>query len=309
MSAFFGDLIVPDVDPLEAAATLPAYEVRAALEALGNFADKAGAGTLWQRAVLVGTDGAPDPPGPARGVVGISLAWACVAGIGYWRDHYLPREPLPPPTPAQPSSKFLDFLRTKSASEASIRGPEVDALRRTLAAAGNAAPFPLKVLVDIGGTWAYSFEGSYRRRLAYALAFEASIRTGSLEPYTSFAESLAVANAPDFISELSTIETRGAFSVFLNLVSLLDRMLAAESTPDSAQGTPVFRVVDAEAKRSYLVAQLKSAAAQRSSSLTEDGKIALRALLAELDLLRGWGITPLSPLPRWGILATSEAYV
>jgi hypothetical protein len=31
VSGFFGDVIVPDVDPLEAARTLPAYAVRAAL--------------------------------------------------------------------------------------------------------------------------------------------------------------------------------------------------------------------------------------------------------------------------------------
>jgi len=89
LSNFYGDLLVPDLDPFEAVEHYTASETRSALAKLDDIAQSLGLATIWSQAQLVGSDYEPGVPGPAAGQPGVSLAWACVPGIGFWRDHSL----------------------------------------------------------------------------------------------------------------------------------------------------------------------------------------------------------------------------
>ncbi|WP_168790596.1 hypothetical protein [Paraburkholderia aromaticivorans] len=256
---------------------------------------------------LFGTDGAPEPPGPARGVCGISLAWSCQAGIGLYRDY-------PMETDAE------DRMHASDAFAASDRRPEqrqtrlaihraeIEMLNTVARRAADAQRVALRVIEQAEGSWIYGFDVAYRRRLAYALAFEASIEQRSLEPYIRWWLPLISLNARDFATVAPDAAAPHAFSVLLNLAAMLNRADAFERANGCSHPALPGRIAEVEAKRALLRERLETAAAARMKTLSSDGQIALRALFIELAFQRKVGTLHVTTFPRWGRIVTSEHY-
>jgi len=190
MTTFVGDLIIPDINPFEAAQRYKASVICIALENLSPIAENIGLGEIWKGVTLTGLNGEKKYPGaPTKGArVGISMEFACVPGIGFLREDY-----LYPEIPAfvldmlsHEDSKRRAFAQKRLAiaeAQVAIRQPEIEAIYRVAKVAAGQFPFRLRVAIDIQAGWAYTFEEAYRRRLAYALGFEASIAEKSLAVY------------------------------------------------------------------------------------------------------------------------------
>jgi hypothetical protein len=325
MTAIFADVVVPEIDPLVAARRYPAGDLRTVLEGLREVALDVGVGEVWSGARVAGTDRGEGPPGAAPGVVGVSLAFACLVGAGFWRERDLPAEvPPAPPAPgggpggeaaggtgseATPLREAVARkLRESAAAGARLRGPQVDAVRRVAAAASGRAPFPLRAALDVRGTWLYDFVEAYRRRLAYALAFEASLTAGSLRPYGERLPALLAGGLPELIDATPGAADPLAFSVVLNLLRILDGALAYEAATGRSHPDLPGPVRAGEPKRAFLRERLLAAAAARQEHLHADGRVAVQALLEELELMRQEQRRYDAQPPLFGTLAGSSAY-
>jgi hypothetical protein len=179
-----------------------------------------------------------------------------------------------------------------------IRRPRLDAIRRVVALdQAAAASVPLGTVIDVRATWEFDFLEAFRRRLAYALGFEASLLAGSPRPYLELEALLVSDSLAGLRAYLPPASARTAFSIHLNLLARLRAALAAD-----------LPVVDAAEKDAVLSAGLHTAAERKQADLTSDAQVAVRAVLAELDvfLLRPLPYSPHPPL--WGSLAPSSAY-
>lgn len=305
MSGHYADLIVADVDSFESLRDSSAVETRAALASLADVAKELGLDQLWARAEFVGLDRGEGAPGvTAR--LGLSMAWACQPGVGFRRNHYL-HTSIPEAVEqllANPRRQVGEVLKARTEEDAAIRGPEIAALRRIAKAATGRCPISTRVAVDIKATWDYGFDVAYRRRLAYALAYEASITTASFAPFDERLPALHLGSLEELAARLPEPSVSHAFSIGLNLLANLDRTVTYQNEKhDTERGVP-----DAAAKRDLLGDYLNKASRFLEPSLAPDGQIALNALLREVEIERELRIHNISIRPRWGSIAESQSY-
>jgi hypothetical protein len=281
------------------------------MEPLGAVAAELGLGEIWEKSTLIGADSsvyAGGPPGPPQGWLGVSLAWACLPGVGFYRDVRLAFElSARDPSKSDRELAISKAMEGRRQAEVAIRGPEVEAVRRIAAAAGR-MPFPVFAAIDIQGSWAYDFDVAYRRRLAYALAFEASMAVGSLAPFKDRFPVLVSGVSADLAAAVPGAEAPEAFSICLNLLAILDRVRAYERASCGAAPTLPGRLEGAEPKRALLAARLEEAATARMRSLNLDGQAAVRALLLESREIQEQPTYYNGYPPLWGRIAPSGAY-
>ncbi|MDJ0703750.1 MAG: hypothetical protein QNJ46_10760 [Leptolyngbyaceae cyanobacterium MO_188.B28] len=313
MSAVYGDLIVPAIGPIELAAKgYSSNDIRQALEQLDEIAANLNLLEVWKSRQLFGIDGSNVPPGPSRGRVGISLNYACTNGIGFWRDYYLQCKiddtDLQISNTGRPAQKVMAKKRIEQArAEMAIRIPEIQALQQIFEAAYQQNHIPLKLALDVRGGVTYDFEIAYRRTLAYALAFEASIQASSLEPYNSLIPTLVLGTIIDLREEMPAVTARHAFSVYLNLLSKLNAAAAYRMHKGAFHPDLPGDINQLESKQAFLTERLQIAAQSCSETLTQDGKTAIKALLKEVQLSYDRGSYNISPRP-WGRIAPSAVY-
>ncbi len=315
MSEFYGDLIVPDVDPLGAASRYTAKDLEDGLGQLGTIAASLGLEALWKRAEFIGSNYTRYPGGPAgldvSNVFGVSLLWAHVPGIGFWRENYLRFTPEAlPEARTEQQRRGIALIAKRLEREIAERAPEVAAVRQitTAANASRQLPFPVAAATDVQGTWAYNFQEAYRRRLAYALAYEASITHGSLAPFEERFSALSVGTTQELMACTPDPHATGAFSLYLNLSALLEQVLHYEAKHSDAAPRFPGRMIEAEAKRQYLATQLSKVAPARMESLVVDGRVAVGVLLQELEQLRRKVFPYDGTPPPWGKIASWQLY-
>lgn len=287
MTAFYGDLIVPDVDPVLAAAEYRSADLAAGLAMLAPIAQEIGLADVWVSAEPIGLTTSFYPGGPPRmgqpgGVFGASLAWAPLAGIGFHReDNYVTELPVIEPSMSLIQQAILRKNESRLREQASIRGPEVLVVRLLTKAAARRLPFPVTAALGCESSWIHDFRAAYLRRLAYGLGFEASLRAGSLKPYETLYPVLIGGTAAELRNALSPAEAALSFSVLLNVLGVLDAVSAYER--DNEGPAPVLsgRAVDAGAKRALLTEQLARAAEARKLSLHDEGQLVVDALVVE----------------------------
>ena len=72
----------------------------------------------------------------------------------------------------------------------------------------------MSLMCHIRASWRYEFVEAYRRRLAYALAFEASILAGSRAPYTERLPALVVERSGVLNLSIEGMMLVGAMTAF-----------------------------------------------------------------------------------------------
>lgn len=297
--AFFGDLIVPDMSIVEATERFTAAQAQAGLAQLGPVAEQLRLSELWTQLQWAGTD-REQFPAPAGTRIGTSIAFASVAGAGFWQPEPFSeasaeqlRARAGSSTPARVRyERQMDAIRQRDQQRA--------ALRRIVAAAGTVAPFSLRALLSIDGAREYTFGEGYVRRIAYLLAFEASLNAASLAPFNDRLVALVSGTPDELYHAFPPVETPAAFSIYLNVSAYLDGLVAHESDmgePHPLAGASI-RALDAKRR---LLAEGRAAAAQaREPRLHADARLALHALDQELELVQRVGLRFEAMPPLWG---------
>lgn len=167
MSELFGDLIAIGGDPISVARTYTARELRASLAQLTVGARTVGEQERWRDALPLGCTGRT-----GRGF-GTELSPSPLAGMGFWRDYFL--------SPVHLEAGYDEDI----AVELRMREREVTAVEKVWRESSVLMPVPVEVRTGVATDSVTRFEEGVRRRLAYALAFEATIAAGSFEPLTT----------------------------------------------------------------------------------------------------------------------------
>ncbi len=285
---FYGDMIYPDVDPIVLASTHGSDELVAGLNELADIAREIGVEQVWEKAELLGLDQSHFEQGPPRtgqpgGVLGVSLAWAPLPGIGFCRnDEFVAEVPRIDAAMSPFQQAVLRKKEPRYREEASIRGPQVQAVRRLVEAAKDRLPFPVAAAIGFDSSWVHDFCASYLRRLAYALAFEASLRARSLEPYEALYPVLVTGSVEELGRALPPLDAPYSFSLRLNLLAVLHAIAGHERNHPEPAPTLSSRMVEGAAKRTLLEDGIEDAAEMRGRSLHDEGRLVLQKLLEEL---------------------------
>jgi len=299
MSDMFADLVVIDGDPLELETRYSAQQIRHALERLIDVAAKIGERERWLETQLLGGAGAP------LGDRGVLLSAAPFAGVGYWRDNLVE----PPEAITRRFASMLDELVVQGMiAEGRLRRREQETLDRIVAAASSSHDLRLLVRTDLRSADVFTFEGAVRRRIAYALAFEASLAAGSRAPYEDLYPVLVEGSAEQLAQACPPPTDRVSFSIFLNLMFRLNLLVAhrrAHGVPPAAVPAEV-RAPDE--KRAWLADTLAKARTARAANVGPDGRVALEALMAALGDDARLLNTFFDGLPPWGELPDSARY-
>ena len=262
MSELHSDLIALDGDPLVLAGRYDAQAQRQLLGRLAETAARIGEGERFAEAGLLGCLGSGGRD------VGISLHAGPLAGIGFWRDHlirteYAEREDMP--------------LVTRA--EATRRAREAQLLRSIFDARGE-QPLPLALRLDVSSYMPVPFAEALRRRIAYALAYEATLTARSLAPFTSLHAAAVAGSVNDLTRACPDVRQQTCFSIALNLVDLVNGLVAYAAYHGATPPEHPTPVRDAEAKRTLLWARVEQGAAARIANLGKDTAIAADALIA-----------------------------
>jgi hypothetical protein len=258
---------------------------------LAPIAHEIGLAEVWAGAEPIGLTasfyvGGPPRMGQPGGVFGVSLAWAPLAGIGFYReDDYVTEVPVIDPSMSPIQRALLRKYEAQLREQASLRGPEVLAVRLLTEGAAGRLPFPVTAALGFQSSWVHDFRAAYIRRLAYGLGFEASLRAGSLQPYEALYPVLIDGTAAELRNALPPPDAALSFSVLLNLRGVLDAVSAYERDHEGPAPRLSGRAVDAAAKRTLLSNQLARAAEARKLPLHNEGQLAVDALLAESQRL------------------------
>jgi hypothetical protein len=265
------DLIVPGADLYEVARNYPLKQLRGELARAAEVAVALGMRKIWREARLCGTNTRRNPPYPDDQAPGLSLTCAPIAGVGFVYEYEIdPR--------LQPRKNRRESLR------------EVASTMR--------ARVPVEVALDVTAKIDVPFEPAYRRQMAYALGFEASLRAGSMEPYESRMRALSVGSVDELVAALPAVQDPLALSICLNLAMRLQADATHEHEKGMARRGSHGEIVDAGRKRAILDERIAQASALMHRQLTVDGRIALEALHAELKRFRESGVWVF--LRQWG---------
>jgi hypothetical protein len=314
MSSFYGDLIVPDITPFEMLHHYSVKDVEVALTSLSWVAKEIGLDEIWSRTRIIGTDGNEYFSKSKPEILGQSMAFACTVGVGFWRDYYLHFEipdidqRIVESNESSARQAMAKQRVEKAQSDMMIRQPEVEAIQQIAEAATRRVQLPLRSAFDVRGTWAYPFDIAYRRRLAYILGFESSIKIQSLSPYDNFIHSLINGSLDELKSLCPSVKTSESFSIYLNLLAKLSLAVSYQIKKGEVSPNLPGEVKDGSTKRAFLSDQLQSAACIRMNTLFPDAQIALNALLKEVEYIQERGFHYNLQLPRWGLIAPSKSY-
>ncbi|MGB3292058.1 MAG: hypothetical protein WBB01_03580 [Phormidesmis sp.] len=245
--------------------------------------------------------------------MGISMNHACTSGIGFWHEHYLHKSISDIDTQlcdsGSPAQQAMAQRRIKQAQdEMAIRIPEIKTIQQIFEAVQAQSQLPLRLALDVKGSFAYDFEIGFRRTLAYALAYEASIAAGSLAPYDSVVSPLIVGDISELRKATPLSTDRYALSIYLNLLSKLNAAAAYQRRQSNCHPDLPGEVNQLEIKRAFLTESMQEAAGHRSKTLTKDGKLSIQALLKEVQLNYDQNIYSIAP-QLWGQIAPSHAYI
>jgi len=328
---YFADLITIDFGGLEAYSRYTSHEIKTVFSSLKDIAAKNGLGELWSETQLIGLDG--DTPadflkatleriakGLEKAIVGIDLEFAHLPSVGfvyYWR-----REPeistrlsqeLEEPTPdPDPRRHRMAMFRHRAAKrkleeikpQIAYRQKRYQAIQQMVELSKNEFDLPLRAALDRLTVYHRGICAAYRRRIAYELAFEASLATRSFEPYQGYFEPLLIGSLETLQAHTSIIKyDKYSFSIYFNLLARLIQAITYEAIKGEAHALAAGIVVEGEKKKAYLYDQLMKAAEWRAPRLNEDGRIALRVLFEELQQLEGdyeRGIYGGLYYPKWG---------
>lgn len=306
MSFLYADMIGIDVHPLVLAREWTAARMRSTLESLAAVAATIGVGDVWSSATLFGTDVGAKVPVAATG---ITMSGACFPGVGFSRDEDLRRAyprsvdivsgKIPVPPEAEKLRAWLTAILTAQSRQSS-------AVVEVASAAKDAVP--VCASIDIEADESFEFDEAYRRRLAYALGFAASLEAGSMAPYLSRQDALLRGELDDVIALCSGLGGFSALSIAANLLARLGREIASLEVGES-QGRPTEPPIpDVAAKQRWLESELQRAAEVIRHELNEDGRAALAGLLSEVEHVRQDPHGRHERHPAWGRIATRDEY-
>lgn len=298
MSFVHADLIGIEVHPLVMAREWTAARARSMLESLAAVAASVGVGDIWSSATLFGTDIGANVPFAATG---ITMARACFPGVGFSRDEDLRRAypraidivsgNIPIPPEAEKLRARLTAILTAHFGQFSAVMEVASAARDTL---------PVCVGIDIEADESFEFDEAYRRRLAYALGFAASLEEGSMAPYLSRQDALLRGELDDLIALCSGLGGFSGLSISANLLARLGGLIA---------GLEVARPIpDVAAKQRWLESELQRTSEMIRHDLNEDGRAALLGLLSEVESARHDPCHSQGRYPAWGRIATRDEY-
>lgn len=306
---FYGDFIIPDFEPLEPGQNYTVKDVSCILENLGSVAIKLGLGEVWKKIQLIGlTCVSAENVGAVlmRGEqIGTSMYFACGYGVGFVRDFHISSE-LPPLVQKWLANENPE-IRKKGQQKLSeyqpkmtLRRAEMDAIQKVAEAAKSEIPFSINVSLDISSSWICTFEEAYRRRLGYALAYEASLKNQSLEIYSGYFSTLIGGSLAEFKAICPPTKESSAFSIYLNLLASINEAILKQTDEGMIKIDNILgKLREASEKILFLEQCLSEAANYRMKSLNQDGCIAVKALLGELNYAKKkkqkihcWGAFP-----------------
>lgn len=269
-------------DPTFLATAMTADEARALLLRSQDVAVVDDA--RWARASLLGT-GFREGDGPhAAGIyrciflrAGLTLSVAPVAGLGFAHE-------------GGTMGDEYRLLPRKHADERQL----VEAVAEFCTELHG---LPVTAELDSFAEGQAAFETAYRRRIAYALGFHASLRAGSRACIEAH-DGLLVAGTAARLDELARgRDELESFSLRLNLLARLRRMI----THERHRGAPwpgLSPVQSGRDKLALLTGRLAEVTKQMASRLNADGSFALRALHRQLDAERDTWQVDIPPV--WG---------
>lgn len=280
----YANLLCVDRDPIAAATSMTADEARALLLRTQDVAlvDDA----RWARASLLGTGFRQEDDDP-RGLglyrclhlrAGVTLGVAPLAGLGFSHEA------------GTMGGEYRELPRARADE------------RRLVEAIGEYCRelhgLPVVAETDVLGEWREDFATSFRRRIAYALGFHASLRAGSLACYEVRHAPLIVGTAAEVDELIRGDDELERFSLALNLLARLRRAIAHERRHGAPSPAAPGAVAARRDKISLLEGRLAEASERVERRLNADGRLALRSLLRQLDAERGAWQVDLSPI--WG---------
>jgi hypothetical protein len=308
MSFLYADLIGIDVHPLVLAREWTASRVRRTLEALTEVAESIGLGDVWSSACFFGADVGAEAAAATKGV---TMGRACFPGVGFSREEDLRRayprsvdivwgrHPLPPEA---------EKLRARLTSILTAHLKQLSAVMEVASAAWGARSLPVFVQVDIEAHQSYDFDEAYRRRLAYALGFAASLEAGSMAPYLTREEALLHGDLDDIVALCAGLRGFSALSIFANLLARLGGAAGLEVVQPSGRQPQARPVADPDRKQRWLESELRRSSETVLAELNEDGRAALAGLLREVECARQDGHYGRGRYPSWGLIATRDEY-
>lgn len=273
-------------DPLALACSTTAEEAGALLRRTQDPAlvDDA----RWGAATLVGTGFRMDGDNP-RGLglhhilylrAGITWSVAPAAGLGFSHEA------------GTMGDEYREVLRAR-ASERRL----VEAISEYCQGIHG---LPVAAEVDAIGEWREDFAISYRRRIAYALGFHASLRAGSRACFEVRDAPLILGTAAELDVAARGSDAFEAFSLRLNLLARLRRAIAHERRHGAPHRAVAGAVHARREKEDLLEGRLAEASEQVARRLHADGQLALRTLLRHLRAERDEGAWQVDIAPVWG---------
>jgi hypothetical protein len=279
----YANLITIDVDEMLLATQVSLREVQSTLGYLEKLALDDSIRDVWDGATF---RGAGFRVGAGR-AIGETLDVAPVAGLGFW-------------TQAWPTHL--------SASAAERVEEERRATERVVEAARGRLGLPIAARTGVISETDYSFEVAFRRRIAYAMGYRASLLAQGWERYDAIFRHVVDGEAEQIETDDGCDETISQFSLTLNLLARLEGAVAYERDHGRPHPHAPGRVRDYEAKVDMLESRLNELADLVRGTLNEDGRIALHAILYELRSQRMAGVWNVEDSPRWGGVANSDVF-
>lgn len=283
MTPCWANLITVDLDAIFLAQNISTNKVRKTLTSLGTYALDANARSIWNQGGFYGVGFKID----SAELIGTSMAIAPVAGVGFctfsWPSH----------------------LDKNAVSEVNLQG---EVLRRITKAADDQMMLPITYIADFIGDTDYIFEVAFRRRISYRIGFYASILKKDFNCYDRLFEATIIGN-PSQLEVISNNENNLVnFSITLNLLARLNGTMAYEQHHGIPHSKSPGRVRDYSIKLSMLEARLQKLANLIKQTFNDDGRVAINALLFELENQRIAGIWNVIDSPCWGKIARSEVF-
>jgi hypothetical protein len=294
MILYVANLLCTDHEPIAMATRFSSAEARALL--LHTKDASLVQEERWSDTSLGGTDfcqGDQDPGGVGiyariHALAGISLSIAPVAGLGYWHE----------------AGTAGDHWRDVQRRAANERDLVVEVAKRCR----DVHTLPVVAVTDSVNLRKEEFEVSFRRRVAYALGFHASLRAGSLECYEARYEPLIVGTAAQLGQVASghpashpLADQLDGFSLLLNLLSRLHGTLAYERHHDAPAPRAPGKVLFYRDKVALLEGKIAEVSRGLKRALNVDGHSALRSLLLQLRSERDGGFWNVDSSPIWGM--------
>lgn len=214
-------------------------------------------------------------------MAGVSLSIAPLAGLGYWHE----------------GGTMGDEWREVQQRAADERALVVEVSKRCR----DLHSLPVVAVTDSLSEWREEFEVSFRRRIAYALGFHASLCAGSLECYEARYEPMIVGTPAQLGQVASGGDELDSFSLLLNLLSRLHGTMAYEQRHGVPAPRAPGKVLFYRGKVALLEGQLTNVSRRLKRRLNADGRDALRSLLVQLRSERDGGFWNVDSSPIWGM--------